>query len=225
MAFCSFLQLNLPPSPHTLPDNQEDRLDGIPYEELGRRPLPYYASAPGPDGLYRLLCIRSINISHSEAYRVGKMGIASRHHGKTAPSRLSAGASIGYAEEVLGVVYLHCIALWYAPYGMPEGMVRVGNNRDASLLMCQVRRLLRAEPSWRDLRHAQNQQMAFGSRDLRAGDEYEVELLLFDDLAGFLGTLQCVMIGYGQTGQLAPSGSLEDRLYLIMAVGTIGMYM
>jgi hypothetical protein len=91
--------------------------------------------------------------------------------------------------------------------------------------MRKVRRLLRAEPSGRDLRNAQNQQMAFGSRDLRTGDEYEVELLLFDYLAGFLGTSQSVMISYGETGETAPSGSLEDRFYLIMAVGTIGMYM
>ena len=225
MPFCRSLGLHLTPSPHTLPHNQEDRLDGIPYEELGRRPLPYYASAPGTDGLYRLFCIRCINICDSQAYRVGKMGIASRHHGKTAPQRLSAGTCVGYAEEVLGVVDLHCIALWYAPYGMPEGMVRVGNNRDPPLLMCKVRRLLRAEPPGRDLRNAQNQQMAFGSRDLRTGDEYEVELLLFDYLAGFLGTPQSIMIGYGKTGETAPRGSLEDRLYLITAVGIIGMYM
>ena len=174
MALALFPELHLPPSPHTLPDNQEDRLEGISYEELRRRPLAHHTRAPGPDGLYRLFCIRCINFRDSQTYRVGEMGITSCHHGKTAPQRLSAGPGVGDAEEVLGIVYLHCIALWYAPYGMPEGMVWVGNNRDASLLMRKVRRLLRAEPSWRDLRNAQNQQMAFGSRDLRTGDEYEV---------------------------------------------------
>jgi len=85
VAFCPSLKLHLPPSPHTLPDNQEDRLEGISYEELRRRPLAHHTRAPGPDGFYRLFRILGINFRDSQAYRVGKMGVASRHHGETTP--------------------------------------------------------------------------------------------------------------------------------------------
>jgi hypothetical protein len=67
--------------------------------------------------------------------------------------------------------------------------------------------------------------MAFQSCDLGPGNKDQVELLLFDDLAGFLGTPQCVVVGYGEAGELASNCSLEDGLYLITTVRTIGMYM
>jgi hypothetical protein len=158
VAFGPFQDLHYPPSPHTFPHNHVDRLKSIPNEKSRRSPLAYYASAPGTDGLYRLLCIRGINIRDPQANCRSKVRVASCYRRKTAPSRLSAGPGIGNAEEVLGVVDLHRIAVRHPPDGVPEGMIRMGNNSDASLLVHEIGRLLRAEPSGRDLLHTQNQQ-------------------------------------------------------------------
>src|SRR5690606_16971338 len=149
------------PSSSSRGQDQVYRLERIPDEELGRCSLAYDPCPSRLDGLYRLECICCLYLRDSEAHSGGKMRVAPCDCRKVAPLCSDQRPGIACAAEVLGVVDLPGIARRYAPDGMAEGVIWMGDYSDPSLLAGQVCGLLRAEPSGRQILNAQDQQMAF----------------------------------------------------------------
>jgi len=104
-------------------------------------------------------------------------------------------------------------------------MIGMGHNGYPPLLPGQVRRLLRAQTSGRQLLYSQTEQMPLRCGDLRSGDEHQIQPLLPNHLQGLLRAPQGIVIGDGQAEEAPPDGSPENSLHAVLPVGEVGVHM